>query len=619
MQLVEFETNKYIHGSYHHKKYQDRYNLEHFIRFIELSSDFKDHKDFNELTTFFQPSIELLCIEILDELKENGLKRKKPRLELFFSDLEYVLNRYDSVVKTMDFSHLKSFFNSAKKNIFSLGNLDLTIADMSNFLNEYHILEKQLIIEIIQSLSYLIEFNYQFVLGQFWYDDDLEKYRENATDRKIQEYFSILLVVLLSKNITKNEIVKLFDKLASESKYRQYVSSEKLYFDAAFPIDLENTFSTIAEYNYILMETINNLSIKERFDRFIELLYEEKQCYYIFQILNTSLHKGSELTHGDVIYYNQDIFKSRGYKNYSDEVGRDTFRSDFEVKAILPFRTKRYFSGVSLLKAKSVVENNIVFLKLLGNSGLDEKVEFFTPSPSKMDVSYSHYVLDEEYFFLSSSMTIYDGNQSHSNNKIFPVFYKIDEMNKKLDSFIKYLSYKQKETILSKNDLLILQSLQKFKQAVESVSYSQILLHTWNGFEFIAKAFTKNCKALDEKEKIDKVLEIVELIYSFVYTNKWHEWDLSIKQAQNEVKRRAERIVIYAYAYRNKIVHSHLTENAYMISISRGLNIVFGQLLSALMEKIILDHDYTIEGVFFQLQSDLAKRVEEIKRKKDTH
>jgi hypothetical protein len=54
--LVEFETNKYIIGSFHQKKYQEKFNLDMFIDIIK-NQKFKEHKDFNQISNFFQPSI----------------------------------------------------------------------------------------------------------------------------------------------------------------------------------------------------------------------------------------------------------------------------------------------------------------------------------------------------------------------------------------------------------------------------------------------------------------------------------------------------------------------------------------------------------------------------------
>lgn len=59
------------------------------------------------------------------------------------------------------------------------------------------------------------------------------------------------------------------------------------------------------------MNSVNNLSIEQRFNRFIELLYEEKDCYYVFKILNTKIdsrNQRNEIKYGDIIYYNEKSF-----------------------------------------------------------------------------------------------------------------------------------------------------------------------------------------------------------------------------------------------------------------------------------------------------------------------
>jgi len=162
---------------------------------------------------------------------------------------------------------------------------------------------------------------------------------------------------------------------------------------------------------------------------------------------------------------------------------------------------------------------------------------------------------------------------------------------------------------LTNNDYLILQSLEKYKQSAEAASYSDLLLYTWNGLEFISKAFS------NKKNKLEIIQELVALVYSFIYINKYHKWDLKDKKAVSEINKRAERLVVYVYTYRNKLVHSHLIENSFMISLSKGINIVFKEILSLLIDKIILNNDFIIEDIMNQLKSDLYKNIDDIKNK----
>lgn len=123
--LVEFETNKYICGSYHQKLYQEKYNLDRFIWIIK-NQKFKEHKDFNQISNFFQPSIEILAKEILDDLNENGLTKKEDRLEIFLDDLKYTIEFYKSVLIDFDLKNIEYFYKSTRKNIMSNhSNLDL--------------------------------------------------------------------------------------------------------------------------------------------------------------------------------------------------------------------------------------------------------------------------------------------------------------------------------------------------------------------------------------------------------------------------------------------------------------------------------------------------------------
>ena len=604
--IVEFETNKYIHGSYHQKKYQEKYNLEKFITLIK-NSKFCEHKDYNQISKFFQPSIEIIGKEILDDLIENCFKRKKPRLELFLKDIENIINIYKDILEDFDLSNIEYFYKSAKKNIMSNNaNIELAKADITNLLQEYRLIEKNIVAHIVQKMALLVSKNYTFILFDFWYEDDKTVYQINLTQKKIERYFALLLVILMNKNITKKEVVELFTKLCSYSNYNNYISNDGIHFDSKYPLDLENSNDSLAEYRFEIMNIVNNLSIEERFYRFIELLYEEKECYYIFNILNAEINDTNEVKYGNVSYYNEKIFKSKGYKHIPDFDRKDSFGSENEVKAIIPFKTNRYFSNISTLKVRKIIENNISFLKLFTNN-TSEKENYFKPSPSKMNVSYSHFVLDEDYYTIGSSSTIYDGDFTFSKNKIYPKIYKNNEFQKILNAYLSHLNYKQIESSLTNNDYLILQSLEKYKQSVEATSYSDLLLYTWNGFEFLSKAFS------DRTDKLQIIQELVVLVYSFIYVNKFHKWNLNDENSIKEVNRRAERLVVYAYTYRNKLVHAHLIENSFMISLSKGINIIFREILSLMIDKIIINPDFKIEDVVSQIKSDLNKNIEDLK------
>ena len=372
-------------------------------------------------------------------------------------------------------------------------------------------------------------------------------------------------------------------------------------------LDLKNNSKNVSNYRFKIMNTVNSLSIKKRFERFIELLYEEKDCYYVFQILNTELYEEHEFKLGNITFYDETIFKSKGYEHIPNFNEKDSFRNKKEVKAIIPFKTKRYFSNISTLKVKQIIENNISFYKLFGNKNTNEKDTYFKPSPINMDVSYSHFVLDERFYILGSSFTAYDGNKTFHKNTIYPKIYKNDELQKKLDLFMKHLNYKQIESNLTKNDYLILQSLHKFKQSIESVNYSDVLLHTWNGLEFVSKVF--------KGEKLDIIHDLTSLVYSFIYINNHFRWDLSKKENTIEVNNRAKSLIIYTYAYRNKLVHSHLLEDSLMISITKGINIVFKNFLSLCIDKMIVTSDFDMNDIVSQLKSDLQKNIKELKNK----
>ncbi|HIP33205.1 MAG TPA: hypothetical protein EYG89_00380 [Bacteroidia bacterium] len=412
----------------------------------------------------------------------------------------------------------------------------------------------------------------------------------------------------MNKNITKKEIVELFKKLTSKtSNYVNFIGNQtRTYFRSDFPLDLQNTYDSLSEYRYEIMQKVDALTIEDRFKKFLELLYEEKDVFYVFKILNTEILEANEVQYGGITYYNEKILKSKGYKNHPDlaEYGKDSFGGEKEVKAIVSYKSKRYFSNMSALKVRNIIENNISFFKLI-NGYSDEKAQYFKPSPSKMDVSYSHKVLDNDYFMISNTSTIYDGDETLNKNIIFNGIFTNDIINTKLDLLMKHLNYKQVEGGLTANDYLILQSLQKYKQSIESTSFTDLLLLSWNGLEFLSKA-------INNEDKIDTIKDFASLVYSFIYTNNYKK-DLSKAKLVKEIERRAKHLIVYAYTYRNKIVHSHLIEDSLMISISKGINIIFKNILILFIEKIALSPDFDLENIVNQLKSDLNKNIEKMK------
>jgi len=592
--LVEFETNKYIHGTYHHRKFQEKFNLDKFIS-LAKASHFKEHEEYNQISNFFQPSVEIIAKEILDELNENGLKRKEPRLKLFLDDLKDVMQTLDD----FDLTDLEYFYKSARKNIMSSSNLKFAIADIMNLLQKYQILEKKIIENIIYSLSSLVSKNYIYVLGQFRYDDDGTIHKRNLKEDRIDQYLKLLYIILMSKNITKEEITKLFEKLSSiKSDYVYFCDNfPKTYFKSDYPLDLANTFGSLSEYRYEIMKRVDILSIKDRFKRFIELFYEEKECFYVFKILNTEISEVNEVQYGGITYYNEKILKSKGYKNSPDldEYGKDHFEGKKEVKAIISYKSKRYFSNISALKVRNIIENNISFLKLT-NPYPNDMAQYFKLCPSKMDVSYSYKVLDNDYFMIDGASTAHDGDRTFRKNIIYKGIFTNNDIDTKLDLLMQNLNYKQAKDCLTTNDHLILQSMQKYKQAIESTNFTDLLLLSWNGLEFLSKA-------IDNKNEIDTIQSFASLVYRFIYTNK----------SSKEINYHSKHLVIYAYTYRNKIVHSYLIEDSLMISVSKGINIIFEKILILIIGKIVFSLDFNLEDIVSQLKSDLNKNTEKMK------
>jgi len=608
--LVDFDTNVYIHNSYHHKKSTNRYNIGRFLSIIR-NSRFKKHKEFNEISNHFPISIEVLCRDIINELEDNSFQK---RLEVFFKDLDIIIKDIETIVSLIDIASLRIYLNLAKRYSFSNPkNVPLAKANIVNLLTSYQRLEKDIITEVMTQLATLVESNYKLLFGQYWYDDGLN--RSNITEDKISNVFSLLYGILLSKNITQKEILDVFDKLMSDVTYHR-IYNKPLLFYCSYPHPVDyNSFENKEDYYVEVSQFMDNLCIGDRFNKFVDLFYEETKCHYVVQILNTELSESNEITYGNITYYNEKVYKSKGYRNPEIKIEhKDSFSKHEEVKAILQHKTKRYFPNVTFLEARSIIENNIILMKLLGNRHLRENTEYFKPDISKMDVSYSYFALDEDFFSIGGTLTIYDGDNNLDVNTIYPEFFNDQLHLSKFDDYIKHINYKQKESNLTQSDLSILQALNKFKKSVESNNFTDVLQNTWNAFEFLTRSFsTSDGKKLNNNEKVDKVINFVELIYSQIYMNEHYRWNLTESKYQNLIKKKSNRLVIYAYFYRNRIIHDYLVETSFMISISRGLNIILANFLNLLIQKIIINTNSTVEEVFMLMQSDLEQEIEKLK------
>jgi len=258
--LVEFETNKYIHGTYHHKKYIDRYNMDRFIAILN-NPTFKEHKDFNEITNSFPLSMELISNEIIYELEEKGFEK---RLKVFVGDLTYILKEIKLVLPKFDSSSLDTYLTLAKRYIFSTTEKDLDLAKghILNFLYKYQSIEKEIVSIIVSGLASLVENNYYFILAGFWYDDD--EALDNRTEDKIYRLYSILYSILLSKNITKNGAY--FWTIADiNSRVTEGKSTAVFVRRKYLPSELKHEFSTLYEILYGIESNGGGKKVAEKY------------------------------------------------------------------------------------------------------------------------------------------------------------------------------------------------------------------------------------------------------------------------------------------------------------------------------------------------------------------
>lgn len=590
---VNTETNKYLYGTPQNKKYKEQIAIEYFLSLIKNKS-FKELNEYDQVTNFFQPSIDTVTKELIDELQENELKRKA-RIEQLIKDIESSISYLGQlIVGNIDITY---YISSVRKYALQDGakNKDLAIANAKNILEIYLANEARIIKEIVLKISELMGKYCQYV-----FVDDSLLFDQKVVD-ELKDSYGVLLNILQNKNVTKKDLVKQFEKIFDNPRYSRYSVKhcrQKLFYK--YPHDLiRGKYESKSDYEYRVIGHVRALTINDRLNRFLELLNDEKDYYYIFDILNVNFAPKSsgEAKFGEIIYYDNRHVKSKGYKNKSNI--RDEFVKNACIKAMLPFKVNSLFPEMSALKARDVVKTNLHFMKLMfnrdNNTFLSNTLE---PIFNKISVSLSYMVLDEDFYVKAFMHTVYDRNKSLQKDNLNNSYYVCDELNEKLNKFFSKIYHKQVSGELTTNEKTLIQVYEKMQKSLEAESYNDKLFYTWNAFEYIAKK-------IDGNGWFKIIEDIVYIILELVYSQEYRYISHKCKESNEFWKDKSNRLITYAYLYRNKIAHSHLVENQFMISISRGLNFILRNFLSLVLNRIIADIDLSLKDLYFLVKSDI--------------
>ncbi|WP_150464922.1 hypothetical protein [Francisella sp. SYW-2] len=602
---VNAETNKYLYGTPQNKLFQNQESLRYFSEVLINSKEFLELDKYNQITEFFTPTIDILAQELVDEFKERGLDNKD-RLETILNDLKYAREILQKEGLVRD-TNIDFYEKSLRK--YTLGketkNTEMAIAQAKNLLREYLLEEPEIIKQVILKLAYNIENLSIFIGRKLYWKKDIEN--------SVKANYQILLNLLQNKNISQKNINNLFRKICAYPEYFTNPQTQEKKFYCNYPHGIEkSSFASDENYQEAVINAVNNTTIQERFNKFLEMLEEEKDFYYIFDVFNLKFGRESagEVKFGEITYYDKDNAKEKFDKlNYDNR--KEKLDSKIKVKALVPFRVKTYFPEVSALRARDAVKTNLSFLKLMYNRQQKDKT-IFEPSNKSITVSYSYDILDSDYYKVGGYWTIDDSDNPMDNNLLHDNYYVKEEMNTKLNQFFSRLFDKQMKDELSSSEKIVVQIYEKLQKSIEAKSYSDMLFYTWNCLEFIASNIDKS------KDKIEIVNEIVYTFVELLYLQS-QRYIYDEKSRRKECKQISKKIVTYAYLYRNKIAHSHLVENQLMIATTKGLHMALKEFLSLIFHKISNDIDLLIKDLYFLVKGDIEMHSLYMKQKYIKH
>ena len=266
-----------------------------------------------------------------------------------------------------------------------------------------------------------------------------------------------------------------------------------------YPHKTINTDEINGSYQEKLKEELDNLTIENRFDRFIEILQESpKDYYFVFYV--KGLHLLHKIEFSDVIFYNPLNEPQINNQWRTHEIfGKHGYEHGANAMTLVHCKEVNYGMKIALQKISEVCD----FLRLTS------------------DVQADFEVVHTEYIAFNSDKNNYISSVKCDNDFMFD--YAVD--SKKQD-FLKlaelYITIFNDNQISEKDKHTLKDTLRFYRKAFEANDYEEKLLNYWICLERIFTSLNISLTQHNET-KFNKINQFVQtiLLHRFIYQNGW--------------------------------------------------------------------------------------------------
>lgn len=422
-------------------------------------------------------SIKQIIDELVLECKSNKLKIK--RNIKFFNEL---INNVKE----------KTYLVNKKQN----GNLNLLLGK----LNEQNP-NSDLILTICMQLKNDFSSKDYFVFLvenlKFYLKDDIENHYKIIKELMEHIFMELIYNGYSLKEISKN-VLNLFS-LASNNPKSPIPTTN-------FPINLiKDDYSKEKLILYI-----NNMSVDERIDYIKRLYSNEKKIYYvIISVAGIAIDEKELKCNNDILFYNPNI--SDPTNSISNNNWReDKFNIDYTKNCNACITVQAYNVNDAHNQALKKLDNYINILKIISSLDnykiCDNNCVILDATRKMIQVTYSSY--KNEYDIRKFEREIRAINEND-------FFYdkKVKELSKKMENLI----YSD-ENIKNKTDKVLLNSIKKYSEAIDTSNEQEAFLKYWSALESL---FDEGLSLIKSDNKIDNMLEVLSIY--LVYIEKYEE------------------------------------------------------------------------------------------------
>lgn len=330
---------------------------------------------------------------------------------------------------------------------------------------------------------------------KIYLQDDVNNYYEI-----IKELIEHICTELMYNGYPLDEIANIILRLFSLAKN----TKESPFPSTEFPINLIKR-----DYkDDKLTQYIKDMTVDERID-YIKMLYtNEKYTYYvIISVSGIVINEKNLKCNNDILFYNPNISDPLNL-TFKDDWRDDKFNIDYTKNCNVCITVQAHNVNDAYNQGLKKLDNYINILKII--SMLDNyKIcdnNCAILDKSKTLIKVSHYTYKNEYDKRKFEREIRAINEEN-------FFYdkKVKELSKKMENLI-YSS----EDIPNKTDRVLLNSIRKYSDAIDSSNDQEAFLKYWSALESL---FDESLGLNKSDKKIDNMLEVISayLVYILKY------------------------------------------------------------------------------------------------------